>query len=306
MLRASDALDLRDAVATDAFYAEHRPTHVVLAAARVGGIVANQRQPVEFLHDNLAIQSSVIGAAARHGARRLLFLGSSCIYPKHAPQPLREDALLSGPLEATNRAYALAKIAGVEMCWAWNRQHGKRFLCVMPTNLYGPGDNWHPERSHVIPGLIRRFHEARLADAPRVAVWGSGRPRREFLHSDDLAAACLRLLRLPDAAFDELLGSDESLTGRFEPPVVNVGCGEDLTIGELAALVARVVGYRGEIGFDPSRPDGTPRKRLDVSRMASLGWRPTIALEEGLADAYRDFLRGERRGEPATAAGMGG
>jgi GDP-L-fucose synthase len=290
LLRTSAELDLRDARATDAFFAGTRPQYVFLAAAKVGGIWANHRLPVEFLADNLAIQGSVIGAAHRHGVRRLLFLGSSCIYPKHAPQPLRESSLLTGPLEPTNRAYALAKIAGIELVWSHNRQYGTRYTAAMPTNLYGPGDNYHPEHSHVIPALLRKFHEAKTAAAPSVTVWGTGTPRREFLYSDDMADACLHLMRLDDMRFDTLLGSDEVATGLFEPPLVNVGTGTDVTIAELAAAVARVVGYDGRIAYDASRPDGTPRKLMDVSKLASLGWTARTPLDDGLARAYRDFL----------------
>ncbi len=288
LLRTHAELDLTDARATDAFYAAEQPAYVFLAAAKVGGIHANNAYPANFIADNLAIQGSVIGAAHRHGVQRLLFLGSSCIYPRLAPQPLREDSLLTGPLEPTNRAYALAKIAGIELCWSHNRQHGTRFLAAMPTNLYGPGDNYHPVNSHVIPGLLRRFHEAKLASAPSVAVWGSGTPRREFLFSDDMADACVHLMNLPDARFDTLLGSDETASGRFDPPLVNIGTGEDLSIRELVDLIAHTVGYRGEVQFDTSRPDGTPRKLLDVSRLHALGWRHRVELREGLARAYAD------------------
>ncbi|WP_341891695.1 GDP-L-fucose synthase [Variovorax sp. YR752] len=296
LLRSHAELDLADAQATDDFYAVEKPAYVFLAAAKVGGIHANNAYPADFIADNLAIQGSVIGAAHRHGVRRLLFLGSSCIYPRLAPQPLREDSLLTGPLEPTNRAYALAKIAGIELCWSHNRQHGTRFLAAMPTNLYGPGDNYHPVNSHVIPGLLRRFHEARLGAAPSVAVWGSGTPRREFLFSDDMADACVHLMNLPDARFDTLLGSDEAASGRFEPPLVNIGTGEDLSIRELVDLIAHTVGYRGEVQFDTSRPDGTPRKLLDVSRLHALGWRHRVGLREGLATAYADAF-----GAPAVA-----
>ena len=240
LLRTSSELDLRDEKATEAFFAEEKPEYVFLAAAKVGGIVANSRYPVEFLSHNLAIQDNVINAAWKHGVTRLLFLGSSCIYPKMAPQPLREDSLLTGPLESTNRAYALAKIAGVELCWSYNRQYGAKFLGVMPTNLYGPGDNYHPENSHVIPGLLRKFHEARATGAESVTVWGTGTPRREFLLSDEMADACLHLIQLDDATYGSLLGADEIETGRFAPPLVNIGVGEDVTIAELAKLVAEV------------------------------------------------------------------
>jgi GDP-L-fucose synthase len=290
VLRTSDQVDLRDPQATERLFQQTRPDHVFLAAARAGGIAANQRRPVAFLQDNLAIQSNVIACAHRHGVRRLLFLGSSCLYPKHAPQPLREDRLLSGPLEPTNRAYALAKIAGVELVWSHNRQYGTRYTALMPANLYGPNDTYDPERSHVIPALLRRFHEAKATGAPAVTVWGSGTPRREFLHSDDLAAACLHVMRLDDTRYQTLLGSSSDALDRFDPPIANVGTGQDLSIDELARLIAAAVGYGGRIVFDPSRPDGTPRKLLDVSRLAGLGWCASIGLREGLARAYADAL----------------
>ena len=223
--------------------------------------------------------------------QRLLFLGSSCIYPKLAPQPMKENCLLTGPLEPTNRPYALAKIAGIEMCWSYNRQYGTRYLAAMPTNLYGPGDNYHPTNSHVIPALIRKFHEAKLCGAPTVTVWGSGTPRREFLYSDDMADACAHLMNLPDDRFTALLGSDESITGRFEPPLVNVGVGEDVTIAELAANVARVVGYTGGTVYDRSKPDGTPRKLMDVGLINAAGWRASTLLDDGLKVAYAEFVR---------------
>ena len=289
LLRTHAELDLTDDRATRAFFDAERPDYVFLAAAKVGGIVANNTYPAEFIRDNLAIQTNVIHAAYRAGVKRLLFLGSSCIYPKLAPQPLKESCLLTGPLEPTNRPYALAKIAGIEMCWSYNRQYGTRYLAVMPTNLYGPGDNYHPTHSHVIPGLIRKFHEAKLAGAPSVTVWGTGSPRREFLYSDDMADACVFLMNLPDDRFDALLGSDESTSGRFEPPLVNIGTGEDITIAELAALGSRVVGYEGRIVYDPSKPDGTPRKLLDVGLLERTGWRARTALADGLAAAYGEF-----------------
>ncbi|MGK2899613.1 MAG: GDP-L-fucose synthase family protein [Burkholderiaceae bacterium] len=290
LTRSHAELDLTDARATDDFFATHRPAHVFLAAAKVGGIHANQTYPADFIEQNLAIQTSVIRAAHAYGVKRLLFLGSSCIYPRLAPQPIREASLLTGPLEPTNRAYALAKIAGIEMCWSHNRQHGTRYLCAMPTNLYGPGDNYDLANSHVIPALLRKFHEAKLRGDPKVTVWGTGTPRREFLASDDVASACVHLMRLPDASFDCLLGSDETTSGTFEPPLINVGVGEDVTIRELAELVRKVVGFAGRISLDTSKPDGTPRKLLDVRLLQASGWRARIGLREGLATAYADFV----------------
>ncbi|MCR6664766.1 MAG: GDP-L-fucose synthase [Methyloversatilis sp.] len=289
--RTHAELDLTDAAATDAFFAEHKPEYVFLAAAKVGGIVANNSYPAEFIRDNLVIQANVIHSAWKHGVTRLMFLGSSCIYPKMAPQPMREDCLLTGPLEPTNRPYALAKIAGIEMCWSYNRQYGTKYLAVMPTNLYGPGDNYHPENSHVIPALLRKFHEAKQRGDRTVTIWGTGTPRREFLYSDDMADACVFLMKLPEDRYTSLLGSDESVSGRFEPPLVNVGVGEDVTIKELAGLVGKVVGFDGELVFDTSKPDGTPRKLMDVSRLNGMGWRAATTLRSGLADAYRDFTR---------------
>ena len=289
LLRSHAELDLTDERATQAFFQAERPDHVFLAAAKVGGIVANNAYPAEFIRDNLAIQTHLIHAAYLTGVQRLLFLGSSCIYPKLAPQPMKESALLTGPLEPTNRPYALAKIAGVEMCWSYNRQYGTRYLAAMPTNLYGPGDNYHPTNSHVIPALIRKFHEARQRGEPAVMVWGTGTPRREFLYSDDMADACVHLMNLPDERYTALLGSDETITGRFEPPLVNIGVGHDLTIAELAAAVARTVGYNGRIEYDSSKPDGTPRKLMDVALINSAGWRASTALEAGLAVAYAEF-----------------
>ncbi len=289
LLRTHAELDLTDERATRAFFEAERPEFVFLAAAKVGGIVANNAYPAEFIRDNLAIQTNLIHAAYLSGVQRLLFLGSSCIYPKLAPQPRKESALLTGPLEPTNRPYALAKIAGIEMCWSYNRQYGCRYLAAMPTNLYGPGDNYHPTHSHVIPALIRKFHEAKLRGDPTVTVWGSGTPRREFLYSDDMAEACVYLMGLPDAQFTPLLGSDESVTGRFEPPLVNVGVGEDVTIAELAELVRRTVGYEGQVVYDASKPDGTPRKLMDVGLINAAGWRASMPLDVGLAVAYAEF-----------------
>jgi GDP-L-fucose synthase len=267
--RTSAELDLRDRDSVFDFFADSRPEYVVLAAARVGGILANATCPADFLSDNLRIQVNVLDAAARFGVRRLLFLGSSCIYPKHAPQPITEDALLTGPLEPTNEGYAIAKIAGVLQVQALRRQHGCSFISAMPTNLYGPGDNVDPATSHVLPAMVRRFHDAKETGAPSVTLWGTGTPRREFLHVDDLARACVVLLERYDG-----------------PQPVNVGAGTDLTIRALAELVARIVGYAGALGWDSSRPDGTPRKLLDSSRIEALGWRPEIGLEDGIRATY--------------------
>jgi GDP-L-fucose synthase len=277
-------LDLAEQAAVRAFFQAERPAQVVLAAARVGGIHANDTYPAEFIHENLAIQANVIHEAWRAGVERLLFLGSSCIYPRLAAQPMREEALLTGPLEPTNEPYAIAKIAGIKLCESYNRQYGTDYRSVTPTNLYGPGDNYHAEDGHVIPALIRRFHEARVAGAPQVAIWGSGTPRREFLFVDDMAEACVHVL-----------GLDRETYRRHTQPMlshINVGTGEDLTIRELAETVGRVVGYAGAIVTDPTKPDGAPRKLLDVSRLARLGWKARTPLAEGLAIAYRDFLAG--------------
>jgi GDP-L-fucose synthase len=289
-------LDLTNEAAVAAFFRRERPDYVFLAAARVGGIHANNVYPADFIQNNLAIQTNAIHLAWKNKVKRLLFLGSSCIYPKYAPQPMREEYLLTGPLEPTNRPYALAKIAGIEMCWSYNRQYKTRFLAAMPTNLYGTSDNYHPENSHVIPALIKKFHEAKVNGNPTVSVWGTGTPRREFLYSDDMADACVFLMNLPDEKYDTLLGSDEAATGLFMPPLINVGTGKDLTISELAELVKEAVGYSGHIVFDTSRPDGTPRKLLDVSRLCGLGWRPRTALKEGLASAYQAFISAKATG----------
>ncbi|OAI45219.1 GDP-fucose synthetase [Rhizomicrobium sp. SCGC AG-212-E05] len=286
--RSHAECDLTDAGAVASLFEREKPAHVFLAAAKVGGIHANNSFPAEFIRDNLAIQTNVIHQAWKSGVQRLLFLGSSCIYPKEAPQPLKEEYLLTGPLEPTNRPYALAKIAGVEMCWSYNRQYSTKFLAVMPTNLYGPGDNYHPENSHVIPALIRKFHEAKARGARQVTIWGSGTPRREFLYSDDMAAACLFLMNLPPERFDSLLGRHGGAV--FDPPLINIGVGEDLTIRDLAELVGQVVGFDGEIAVDVSKPDGTMRKLMDASRLNGLGWRAAKGLRDGLADAYRAFL----------------
>jgi GDP-L-fucose synthase len=289
ILRTHAELDLTDETATRALFAQEKPEYVFLAAAKVGGIVANNSYPAQFIRENLVIQTNVIHSAWLNGVQRLLFLGSSCIYPKLAPQPMRERDLLTGPLEPTNRPYALAKIAGVEMCWSYNRQYGTKYLAAMPTNLYGPGDNYHPTNSHVIPALLRKFHEAKAAGAAQVTVWGTGTPRREFLFSDDMADACVFLMNLPDDRYTALQGSDESVTGRFEPPLVNIGVGDDVTIAELATLVAKVVGFDGDIVYDSSKPDGTPRKLMDVGLMKAAGWQARTSLEDGLRVAYAEI-----------------
>ena len=288
VVRTHAQLDLLDAAAVAGFFAAERPELVLLAAAKVGGIMANNTCPAEFVRDNLVIQTNVIDAAFRAGVKRLLFLGSSCIYPRDCPQPIREDYLLTGPLEPTNRPYAIAKIAGIEMCWSYNRQYGTQYLCAMPTNLYGPGDNYDLATSHVLPALIRRFHEAKVRGDRTVTLWGTGAPRREFLYSDDMAAACLHLLELPD---DRLA----SLVNDRAPPLVNVGSGEDLPISQLAERVRAIVGTYAGIAWDTSKPDGTPRKLLDVSRLAALGWRSSIGLDDGIRRAYANYLEVARR-----------
>ena len=287
LTRTHAELDLTNQAAVEAFFAVEQPNYVFLAAAKVGGIHANNEYPAEFIRDNLAIQTNIIHAAYQHGVKRLVFLGSSCIYPKLAPQPMKEEHLLTGPLEPTNRPYALAKIAGIEMCWSYNRQYKTQYLAVMPTNLYGPGDNYHPQNSHVIPALIRRFHEAKLANAPSVTVWGTGTPKREFLYSEDMADACVYLMNLPEEQFVPLLGQDRN---DGLPPLMNIGVGYDLTIRELAETVAASVGYQGALEFDVSKPDGTPRKLMDVGRLNAMGWKATTDMQSGLTMAYRDFL----------------
>jgi GDP-L-fucose synthase len=277
-------LDLTDQTAVAAFFAREKPEYVLLAAAKVGGIHANNTYPAEFIQQNLTIQTNVIHEAWRNGVQKLLFLGSSCIYPKDCPQPIKEDYLLTGPLEPTNRPYALAKIAGVEMCHAYNRQYGTRYMAAMPTNLYGPNDNYDLNNSHVLPALIRKMHEAKRSGAKEVVVWGTGTPKREFLYSDDMADACLYLLEQPEERLKSLFNDEK-------PPLVNVGCGEDLTIRELAELVKEVVGFQGELTFDASKPDGTMRKLMDVSRMAGLGWMRKIQLKDGIGLSYRDMLK---------------
>ena len=277
ILRTREELDLCDQAAVDRFFADERPEIVLLAAAKVGGILANDTYPADFIRDNLLIQQNVIHAAHRHGAARLLFLGSSCIYPRDAPQPLREEHLLSGPLEPTNESYAIAKIAGIKLCQAYRRQYGLKSISAMPTNLYGPGDNFDRSSSHVLPALLRRCHEAVLTGASEVVVWGTGTPRREFLHVDDMAEACLHLLKHYD-----------------QDAIINIGSGEDISIKDVVALVCDVVDFRGAIRFDSSKPDGTPRKLLDGSRMRALGWRPRISLRQGIEATYRWFLEHHR------------
>jgi GDP-L-fucose synthase len=272
--RTREELNLRVQPAVDAFFASERPKLVFLAAATVGGIHANDALPADFLRDNLQIQTNVIDAAWRHGARKLCFLGSSCIYPRLAPQPIREEYLLTGALEPTNEWYAVAKIAGIKMCQAYRRQYQFNAISLMPTNLYGPGDNFSLENSHVLPAMIRKFHEAKVRGTSPVALWGTGKPRREFLHVDDLARACLFLMDSYDSA-----------------EILNVGTGKDISIAELASLVARAIDYSGEIDFDASRPDGTPRKLLDVTRLTRLGWRPQISLADGIRDTYEWYVQ---------------
>ena len=271
--RTSKELDLRNQEAVDQFFSEEKPHYVFLAAAKVGGIVANNTYRAEFLYDNLMIVSNIVHSAHAHGVTKLLFLGSSCIYPKMAPQPIKEEYLLTGPLEYTNEPYAIAKIAGIKLCESYRDQYGDDFVSVMPTNLYGINDNYHPENSHVLPALIRRFHEAKMNGLNEVMIWGSGTPKREFLYADDLADACLFLM-------EEYSGKE----------IVNIGCGEDLSIRELAELVKEVTGYAGNLVFDTSKPDGTPRKLLDVSKINALGWRYKTSLREGMNMAYQDFL----------------
>jgi GDP-L-fucose synthase len=284
--RTHAELDLTNQAAVQAFFAQEKPDQVYLAAAKVGGIHANNTYPAEFIYDNLMMQANVIDAAFKNGVKKLLFLGSSCIYPKLAPQPMREDALLTGTLESTNEPYAIAKIAGIKLCESYNRQysvsHGVDYRSVMPTNLYGPGDNYHPENSHVIPALIRRFHEAKLAQAPSVAIWGTGTPKREFLYVDDMAAASVHIMNLPKPTYEQHTSPMLSH--------INVGYGSDVSIAEAAQTIVQVVGYTGEVTFDSSKPDGTPRKWMDSRRINSLGWQAQVPLPQGLIRAYQDFL----------------
>lgn len=276
--RTREELELLDAEAVKKFFETERPEYVFLAAAKVGGIMANNTLPADFIRENLIVQTNVLHQAYVSGVRKLLFLGSSCIYPKFAPQPLKEEYLMTGPLEETNSAYAIAKIAGIEMCQAYHRQYGSNFISVMPTNLYGPNDNFSPERAHVLPALVRRFHEAKLSSADSVVVWGTGKPKREFLHIDDLGSACMFLMETYD-----------------DPSIINIGTGKDVTIKKLAELIAETVGYKGKIVWDTSKPDGTPQKLLDVSKIHALGWHHKIPLSEGLASTYKWFVENQLR-----------
>lgn len=282
LLKTHAELDLTCQHAVQDFFQQERPDYVFLAAAKVGGIVANNTYPADFIRDNLLIQTHVIEAAYQAKVKRLLFLGSSCIYPKDCPQPIKEDYLLTGPLEPTNRPYALAKIAGIEQCWSYNRQYGTQYLCAMPTNLYGPNDNFDLHTSHVLPALIRKFHEAKISGAKEVVAWGTGKPKREFLHADDMADACVFLMNLSDERYQSLLKDDVA-------PLVNVGCGEDISIKALAELVKGIVGFEGEIVWDTSKPDGTMRKMLDVKKLSALGWQAQYLLQPGVASCYHQY-----------------
>ncbi len=299
LLRTHAELDLTHQASVQSFFSEQKPEYVFLAAARVGGILANSTYPADFIQQNLAIQDNVIEAAFRNHVKRLLFLGSSCIYPKFAPQPIKEESLLTGSLEHTNRAYAIAKIAGIEMCRAYNAQHETDYLAVMPTNLYGPGDNYDLSTSHVIPALFRKILSAKLQNRPEVWLWGTGTPRREFLHSDDMASACLFLVNLPHEKFNQLKNAPEG-------PLVNVGWGQDITIRELAQLIGEIVGYTGVYKFDSSKPDGSPRKLLDTSKLLRLGWKPTISLRVGLERTFKDLAIEENSlgPEPSSAVSV--
>ena len=293
LLRTRAELDLTRTDEVNEFFRSERPDYVFLAAAKVGGILANDTYPADFISENLAIQSSVIDASYKNGVKRLLFLGSSCIYPKLCPQPIKEEYLLTGPLEPTNRAYALAKIAGIEMCWSYNRQYGTRYLAAMPTNLFGPADNFDLKNSHVLPALIRKVVQAKAAGEKKIVVWGTGSPRRELLYSEDLAEACIFLMSLSEEKYSTLLNADA-------PPLINIGTGEDLTIRELAELVAKVLEFNGALEFDTTKPDGTPRKLLDVSRINALGWRSTTSVEEGIRRTY-ESVRAELEAVSTTS-----
>ena len=286
--RTHSEVDLTNQTLVAEFFATEQPEYVILAAAKVGGIHANNTYPAEFIQENLAIQSNVIHQSYVAGVKRLLFLGSSCIYPRDCPQPIKEEYLLTGTLEPTNRPYALAKISGIEMCWSYNRQYCTQFLAMMPTNLYGPGDNYHPENSHVIPAMIRKFHEAKVSNQDAVTIWGTGTPKREFLYSDDMAEACVFVMNLNDEQFKPLLAADRN---DGLPPLLNLGSGNDLTIAELANLIKEVVGFEGEIALDNSKPNGTMRKLMDSARLNQLGWDVKIQLKDGLTSAYQDFKK---------------
>ena len=283
IFRTHAELDLTNQAAVEAFFRKEKPDYVFLAAAKVGGIHANNTYPAEFIYVNLVIQTNVIHQSYINGVKRLLFLGSSCIYPRDCPQPIKEEYLLTGPLEPTNRPYALSKIAGIEMCWSYNRQYGTQYLALMSTNLYGPGDNYDIENNHVIPALIRKFHDAKISNQPTVAIWGTGSPRREFLYSEDIAEACIYIAQLPSAKFNNLL--------KERAPLINVGYGEDLTIKDLAIIIQGVIGFTGEIVFDVNRPDGTPMKVMDSTTVNQLGWSPKVALSKGIKLTYQDFLK---------------
>lgn len=300
--RSHGELDLTEQVAVREFFNDEKPEYVFLCAAKVGGILANETYPAEFIHRNVAIQANVIHESYKAGVRRLLFLGSSCIYPRECPQPMKEEYLLTGSLEQTNRPYAVAKIAGIEMCWAYNRQYKTQYLAIMPTNLYGPGDNYDLENSHVLPALIRKMHEAKLSSAESASIWGSGKPMREFLYSDDLGDAALFLMDLPDKKFTPLLGAESaklsprsngltsaSITPQFSPPLINIGVGKEISIKELAELVRHVVGYTGKLVWDGTKPDGTPRKLLDVDKITELGWTYQTSLKDGIRKVYEKF-----------------
>lgn len=293
--RTHAELDLGEHSEVQKFLSKEKPEFVFLCAAKVGGILANNSFPAEFIHQNLVIQTNVIHESYKAGVRRLLFLGSSCIYPRECPQPMKEEYLLTGALEPTNRPYAVAKISGIEMCWAYNRQYGTQYLAIMPTNLYGPGDSYDLENSHVLPALIRKMHEARISGADNVSIWGTGKPMREFLYSDDLGDAALFLMELPDDKISTLLGIEaadnisQSIESEFSPPLINIGTGKDMKIRELAELVADTVGYTGELTWDKSKPDGTPKKLLDVSKMKSLGWTYRTSLKDGIKQVYKEY-----------------
>ena len=287
LARTHAELDLTNQLAVQTFFKKEKPEYVFLAAAKVGGIHANKTYPAEFIFSNLAIQTNVIHESYVNGVKRLIFLGSSCIYPRDCPQPIKEEYLLTGPLELTNKAYALAKIAGVEMCGSYNRQYGTQNIAVMPTNLYGPGDNYDIEDNHVMPALIRKFHEAKTNNHPRVVIWGTGSPRREFLYSEDLAEACVYIAQLPSVRFENLL--------KASSPLINVGYGEDLTIKDLALTIQKIIGFKGEIDFDVNRPNGTPRKIMDSTTINQLGWSPKVSLTDGIKMAYQDFLKNKNK-----------